>query len=254
MRSKLVLGSMFLGSVSISFLVFAPTLWAADNISPLNAKEGLWEVTVTHSMSGMPAPPNIPPDALAKLPPDQRARIEGMMKGTPTTDERLMRRRTLVAALGFFWVVSSAGQMNVDNSVGLIREVLRKANASGSIVYSDKCASVGSHIPVPPRVRQARKAGSTVEVLEDMFSDHSEMQVSRDSEGMIRMVEQGVPTDILDIKIHRLVFDPSQTPTPELFHGPNMALADILSTPEVRLFEEKHNIVQSGFRLEGNMG
>jgi len=88
MRSKLVLGSVFLGSVFISFLVFAPTLWAADNISPLNAKEGLWEVTVTHSMSGMPAPPNIPPDALAKLPPDQRARIEGMMKGTPTTDVR----------------------------------------------------------------------------------------------------------------------------------------------------------------------
>ena len=88
MRCKLVLGSMFLGSMFISFSVLAPTLWAADNISPLNAKEGLWEVTVTHSMSGMPAPPNLPPDALAKLPPDQRARIEGMMKGTPTTDVR----------------------------------------------------------------------------------------------------------------------------------------------------------------------
>ena len=36
----------------------------------------------------MPAIPNIPPDTLAKMPPEQRARIEAMMKGTPTTDVR----------------------------------------------------------------------------------------------------------------------------------------------------------------------
>jgi len=63
-------------------------IWAADSITPLNVKEGLWEVTVTHSMTGTPAMANIPPDALAKMPPEQRARIEGMMKGTPTTDVR----------------------------------------------------------------------------------------------------------------------------------------------------------------------
>jgi len=73
----------------LALIVFCSlTLWAADNITPLNVKEGLWEVTVTHSMTGMPATPNIPPDALAKMPPEQRARIEAMMKGTPTTDVR----------------------------------------------------------------------------------------------------------------------------------------------------------------------
>lgn len=61
-------------------------LWAVDGITPLNVKEGLWEMTVPHSMTGMPASPNIPPDALAKLPPDQRARIEAMMNGSSTTD------------------------------------------------------------------------------------------------------------------------------------------------------------------------
>lgn len=65
----------------------ALSLWAADNITPLNVKEGLWEVTVTHSMTGMPAM-NIPPETLAKMPPAQRAQVEGMMKGTPTTDVR----------------------------------------------------------------------------------------------------------------------------------------------------------------------
>ncbi len=64
------------------------TFWAADNITPLNVKEGLWEITVTHSMSGMPAIANIPPDALAKMPPEQRARVEAAMKGGPSTDVR----------------------------------------------------------------------------------------------------------------------------------------------------------------------
>jgi hypothetical protein len=73
--------------VAVIFFL-AVALSAADNIAPLNVKEGLWEVTVTHSMSGMPAMPNIPPDALAKMPPDQRARVEAMMNGQPSTDVR----------------------------------------------------------------------------------------------------------------------------------------------------------------------
>jgi hypothetical protein len=63
-------------------------VWAADKITPLNVKEGLWEVTVTHSMSGMPAMPNISPDALAKMPPEQRARLEAMMQGGSSPDVR----------------------------------------------------------------------------------------------------------------------------------------------------------------------
>ncbi len=62
-----------------------PTLCAADEIAPLNVKEGLWEQTVTHSMSGMPTGANIPPEVLAKLPPEQRARMEAMMSGKPST-------------------------------------------------------------------------------------------------------------------------------------------------------------------------
>jgi hypothetical protein len=79
MRRKLFL-------VLIAFCALA--LWAADAITPFNVKEGLWEVTVNHSMTGMPAVPNIPPDALAKMPPEQRARIEAMMKGGSSTDVR----------------------------------------------------------------------------------------------------------------------------------------------------------------------
>ncbi len=72
----------------IVFSVF--TLWAADKITPLNVKLGLWENTVTHSMTGMPAMPAIPPDALAKMTPEARARVEAMMNksgaGGPATN------------------------------------------------------------------------------------------------------------------------------------------------------------------------
>src|SRR5258708_23095420 len=66
---------------------FSLLLWAADKLTPLNIREGLWEMTVTHSMTGMPA---IPPDTLAKMTPEQRARVEAAMKqsgmGGPTAD------------------------------------------------------------------------------------------------------------------------------------------------------------------------
>lgn len=57
--------------------------WAADDIRPLDAKPGLWESTVSTDVSGRaaaPAMPQIPEAALAKMTPQQRAQIEGMMK------------------------------------------------------------------------------------------------------------------------------------------------------------------------------
>jgi hypothetical protein len=83
MRSKLLSAMIFVFSATV--------LRAADNIAILNVKEGLWEVTSTHSMTGMPAMPTIPPETLAKMPPEQRAKVEAMMKGgmgAPKTEVR----------------------------------------------------------------------------------------------------------------------------------------------------------------------
>jgi len=49
----------------------------AEKPPALNVKAGLWEVTVTNSSNGLPP---MPQDMLAKLPPEQRARIEELMK------------------------------------------------------------------------------------------------------------------------------------------------------------------------------
>ena len=74
-------------SVLVS-LLFLPCswVWAADALKPLDVKLGLWETTNTFQSSGMP-PMSIPPDALARMTPDQRAKVEAMMKnqGSPRT-------------------------------------------------------------------------------------------------------------------------------------------------------------------------
>ena len=74
--------------MSLLFLTCS-CVWAADDLKPLDVKLGLWETTSSVQTSGMP-PVNIPPDALARMTPDQRAKVEAMMKsqgsGSPRTN------------------------------------------------------------------------------------------------------------------------------------------------------------------------
>lgn len=60
---------------------------AADKITPINAKTGLWEVTTVSEQSGSIP---IPAETLAKLTPEQRARIEAQFKArsTPQTETK----------------------------------------------------------------------------------------------------------------------------------------------------------------------
>jgi len=62
-------------------------VWAAD-IQPLDLKAGLWETTLTVQTSGVPP---MPPEVLAKLSPEQRAKIEAKAaagEGPKTTVKR----------------------------------------------------------------------------------------------------------------------------------------------------------------------
>ena len=67
---------------NVSLLTIAVCLcplasWAADEFKPMNVKPGLWETTVSTQMAGMPP---IPPEALARLTPEQRAQMEAVLK------------------------------------------------------------------------------------------------------------------------------------------------------------------------------
>ena len=56
----------------------ASVVLANDKVQPLNIKTGLWEMTVTSAVSGRPP---IPPETLARMTPEQRAKFEAAMKG-----------------------------------------------------------------------------------------------------------------------------------------------------------------------------
>jgi hypothetical protein len=77
--------------LTIAALLCPLAAWAADDIQAFDAKTGLWETTTTTEMSGMtgmPAMPQISEEQLSKMPPQQRAQIEAMMKsraGAPRT-------------------------------------------------------------------------------------------------------------------------------------------------------------------------
>lgn len=70
--------------LTILALVLSPLLSKADQ--PLDVKLGLWETVSRTELPALPASrPQIPPDALARMTPEQRARIEAILKsrGTP---------------------------------------------------------------------------------------------------------------------------------------------------------------------------
>lgn len=50
---------------------------AADNYTPMNVKPGLWETKVTTELPNLP---QIPDEALAKMTPEQRERVEAAVK------------------------------------------------------------------------------------------------------------------------------------------------------------------------------
>jgi hypothetical protein len=114
----------------------------------------------------------------------------------------------------------------------LLGGVFSKAHASGSLQYWGVC----NFYPDFPKIRAVPDhEGSPVELLREMFSVDPEMRVNQDADGTIRMTEEDVPTDLLNLKIHELTWLAG-------FHGPNMAVRAILVNPEVIAFRKEHNL------------
>lgn len=88
----------------LGLIFLAGAASAADTVTPLDVRLGLWENTMTVQMSG--APP-IPPDLLAKMTPEQKAMLEARMKergsqGPKTTvTKHCLTKEDLTKALTF---------------------------------------------------------------------------------------------------------------------------------------------------------
>jgi len=122
-------------------LLLPCALFAAEKPTLLNVKEGLWELTMTHSASGMPG---MSEDMLAKLPPDQRARVEEMMKQRGVT----MSGNTTV-------VKSCVTREKIEKGMAFASE--NKGNCTHTIVNS-----TASHIEAKFHCDQSGKDDKTV--------------------------------------------------------------------------------------------
>ena len=87
---------------TVSFFALALCLYplvsrAADEFKPLDTKPGLWETTVSTQMSGLPP---IPPEALARLTPEQRKQMESVLnqrggRGSTTSNKSCVTKEEM---------------------------------------------------------------------------------------------------------------------------------------------------------------
>ncbi|HTW59459.1 MAG TPA: hypothetical protein VMD99_15120 [Terriglobales bacterium] len=121
-----------------------------------------------------------------------------------------------------------------------ILNVLAAAGATGSIQYSAECGP-NVYIPDLPLFREPQKPypANPVDTLRAMFSIDSRIAVSQGRNGVIRVVEAGVQTDILGVRIDHLSFDRTS--------DPDEALNVVLGAPEVQSFMQAHGIGEPFF-------
>jgi hypothetical protein len=154
-------------------------------------------------------------------------------------------------------VASCLGQNrpDVDIRTGLpILQIFeQRTKTSGSLEYLARCDGSADF----PRIHAPLKGGSSpVEVLREMFSEDPMMRVTQERTGNIRMVEAGVPNDLLDVKIKHISFS-FEANGSEMLNSPYVALHFILAAPEVRTFMRSQKIGPSEedtFELPGATG
>ena len=125
-----------------------------------------------------------------------------------------MRRIVSTAAFAVFFggaVVEQQPQTYLaDSFVAAIAEtqtisdVLAKGMISGSLEYSGKCIPPVI-VPDLPPIRQLKaNAKNPADSFRSMFSENPRMVVSPESNGIIRIVEDGIQTDVVRITIGHL--------------------------------------------------
>jgi len=74
-------------------LIVSFTLVSADKTQPLNVKLGLWQMTAARDRNEASPLTSIAPELLAKMTPDQRARVEAKLKARAAQGPRMDTKR-----------------------------------------------------------------------------------------------------------------------------------------------------------------
>ena len=116
-------------------------------------------------------------------------------------------------------------------------QVLDNASLSGSLEVSGRCDL--QDFPDFPRFRDPVSNGGPFQNLHEMLADDLAMQVTQDPVGIIRMIESGVPTDLLNIRIGHISFEDN---VHNDIYTANDAMRFILWAPEVVAFMKARDI------------
>lgn len=131
-------------------------------------------------------------------------------------------------------------------------EILDNAKLSGSLVFSGRCDE-GYTPDFPHFGAPAKSGGAHLQDLRELFVDHPATVVTQDPDGTIRMIERGVPTDVLNIRISHISFGESGVNGQKAVYNPDDALSAILHAPEVVSFMKARGI-ERPFRGGGVRG
>jgi hypothetical protein len=144
------------------------------------------------------------------------------------------------------------GQSSEQGKLLPLLEVLKNAGVSGSLEFSGTCDSFGpqNFLELPRLATPPAVTDSPLQTVRGMFASNPSVQVSQDSDGTIRIIEDDVPTDILAVKIAEVSFGIGR-PAQEPIYDANAALAQVFVAPEVQRFMRDHDIESLGFTLVG---
>jgi hypothetical protein len=158
-----------------------------------------------------------------------------------------MLRRSLALAIFLGITIWSYGQLKPPAGQRLVTplrpllQALDSSRVSGSIEFSGHCPGFPGDLP-HLRVPSAT-GGSPLQIARETFSDSPAIQVTQDSDGTIRIRENGVLTDLLNVKISHISFEKNGMPLPYAVYGPSAALYHvILQAPEVLALASAHDI------------
>ncbi len=127
-------------------------------------------------------------------------------------------------------------------------ELLERSGSSGSLEISGQC----DFPHFPPLTMSI--GDPSFQTLHEMLADEPAMQVTRDPDETIRMIEGNVPTDLLSVRIRHISFEdgahndiygakfPFEYDSGMDIRSANLALRLVLSTPEVEAFMKARDI------------
>jgi hypothetical protein len=135
------------------------------------------------------------------------------------------------------------------NVVNFVKEVFFRTNSIGSLVTGGKCNAddaatdlVSDYLPHPP----TGPFGSIREALNALSQKDPRVVWSRKANGILRVRDGEVPRDVLNLRLRRVHFR-------DRVIG-QMAIQDILSTPEVQAYLRKNGISQGMVTRVGDLG